>query len=251
MKVTLVQMDIVWGDIAANCETASAAIDSASGSDLYILPEMWSTGFATEPKDVADDKLLSLRWMKQKADSINAAIVGSVATMCEDGSYRNRLYFVKPGKDTNAAYYDKRHLFTYGGEDKRYTAGDERVIVEWRGVRFLLQVCYDLRFPVFSRNKGCAYDAAIYVASWPKSRINAWRTLIRARAIENQCYVLAVDRIGNDPVCEYCGGTEIIDAYGRTVEACPDGTASTITVTLDIDSLAAFRRKFPVLNDAD
>lgn len=266
MNVTLIQMDIVWGDIAANCQTASGAIDSAPGSDLYILPEMWSTGFATEPESIADDSLQSLKWMQQKADSINAAIAGSVATKCDDGTYRNRFYFVMPQSATaigdvqsatatgavpSVPYYDKHHLFTYGNEHHRYTAGKERVIVEWRGVRFLLQICYDLRFPTYARNTGCAYDAAIYIASWPKSRIAPWRALLKARAIENQCYVLAVDRIGTDPVCDYCGGTEAIDAYGRTVAACPDDVASVITVAIDMEKLTAFRKKFPVLNDAD
>lgn len=248
MKATLIQMDIKWGDIKANCAIASQLVDSVPGSDLYILPEMWSTGFATEPESIADGNLESLVWMKQKSAETDAAICGSVATRCDDGTYRNRFYFVKP--DGDVVYYDKHHLFTYGKEHHHFTAGNERVIVEWRGVRFLLQICYDLRFPCFSRNKS-DYDCAIYVASWPASRIEPWRALLKARAIENQCYVLAVDRIGNDPVCAYCGGTEIIDAYGRIVSVCPDNTAATISATLDMAKLAAFRKKFPVLNDAD
>jgi len=251
MKVTLIQMDIAWGDIARNCHVASEMIDSAPASDLYVLPEMWSTGFATQPEGIADDKLASLQWMQQKADAMNAAIAGSVATKCEDGTYRNRFYFVKPSADGPVQYYDKHHLFTYGGEQHHYTAGAERVIVAWRGVRFLLQICYDLRFPTFARNKGCAYDAAIYVASWPTTRIEAWRALLRARAIENQCYVLAVDRIGQDPACTYCGGTEAIDAYGRIIHACNDDIACSITIDIDMNSLAKFRQKFPVLNNAD
>lgn len=256
MKVTLVQMDIVWGNIAANCEVASRLIDNTPGSDLYVLPEMWSTGFATEPDGIADDSLQSLKWMQQKANAINAAVCGSVATKAEDGTFRNRFYFVKPQASQAdvepqvTEFYDKHHLFTYGNEHHRYTAGQERVIVEWRGVRFLLQVCYDLRFPCFARNNGTAYDCAIYVASWPTSRIDPWRALLKARAIENQCYVLGVDRIGTDPACSYCGGTEIVDAYGR-VEACPDDQQCTLTCTLDMDALEAFRKKFPVLNDAD
>lgn len=249
MKVTLIQMDIAWGDIAKNCDVASQLIDSAPGSDLYVLPEMWSTGFATEPDGIADDCYLSLSWMQHKADSINAAIAGSVAVKAEDGTFRNRFYFVRPGEESTP-YYDKHHLFTYGNEHHRYTAGQSRTIIEWRGVRFLPQVCYDLRFPCFSRNNGAAYDCAIYVASWPTSRIEAWRALLKARAIENQCYVLAVDRIGNDPACSYSGGTEAVDAYGR-VEACPDNEQCTLTYTLDMDALVAFRHKFPVLNDAD
>lgn len=241
-----------------NHEMVHRAIAMAPQSELYVLPEMWSTGFATDPKDVAetsptgsDDDFPSLVWMRAEARQMDAAVAGSVAVQLADGTFRNRMYFVKP--DGEFVYYDKRHLFTYGGEDKRYTAGDERVIVEWRGVRFLLQVCYDLRFPCFSRNSSgeTAYDCAIYVASWPTPRIGVWDVLTKARAIENQCYVLATNRVGTDPVCSYSGGTAIIDAYGRTVSRMDDNVAGTITAELDMEKLVAFRKKFPVLNDTD
>lgn len=256
MIVTLLQQDIVWGNPSANQQLAEAAIMSAPKSDLYVLPEMWSTGFATEPKGVAESDESSLSWMKQMADRMDAAIAGSVATEV-DGHYYNRFYFVKPSSDregSEVSFYDKHHLFTYSGEHHRYTAGDRRVVVEWRGVRFLLQVCYDLRFPVFSRNTldgPGAYDVALYVASWPTSRRAPWDTLLRARAIENQCYVCGVDRVGSDSFCQYNGGTAIIDAYGRTVSSCPDGEASHITADLEMASLEAFRKKFPVLLDKD
>ena len=167
---------------------------AADKSDLYVLPEMWSTGFATEPEGIAESDGSSLNWMKQMANRLDAAVAGSIATEI-DGKYYNRFYFVKPANDDNdneIEYYDKHHLFTYSGEHLRYTAGERRVVVEWRGWRFLLQVCYDLRFPVFARN--CAegpdaYDVALYVASWPTSRRAPWDALLRARAIENQCYV--------------------------------------------------------------
>lgn len=252
MIITLLQQDIVWANPLANQEAAEAAILSAPKGDLYVLPEMWSTGFATEPEGIAESDGASLRFMQQMADRMDAAIAGSIATEV-DGKYCNRFYFVKPGDDT-PAYYDKHHLFTYGGEHHRYTAGSERVVVEWLGVRFLLQVCYDLRFPIFARNVAegpDAYDVALYVASWPTSRRAPWDTLLRARAIENQCYVCGVDRVGDDPACQYNGGTAIIDAYGMTVAACPDGEVSAITAELDMDALAAFRKKFPVLGDRD
>ena len=179
---------------------------AADKSDLYVLPEMWSTGFATEPEGIAESDGSSLNWMKQMANRLDAAVAGSIATEI-DGKYYNRFYFVKPandGSDNEIEYYDKHHLFTYSGEHLRYTAGERRVVVEWRGWRFLLQVCYDLRFPIFARN--CAegpdaYDVALYVASWPTSRRAPWDTLLRARAIENQCYVCGVDRTGDDPAC--------------------------------------------------
>lgn len=251
MTITLLQQDIVWGNPTANQQAAGQAILSAAPSDLYVLPEMWSTGFATQPEGMAERDESSLQWMKQMAVRMDAAIAGSVATEV-DGRYYNRFYFVKPTGEV--AYYDKHHLFTYGGEHHRYTAGHQRVIVEWRGVRFLLQVCYDLRFPIFARNASDgpdAYDVALYVASWPTSRRAPWDLLLRARAIENQCYVCGVDRVGSDPACEYNGGTALIDAYGRTVASCPDGEPGLLTATLDLEQLHAFRRKFPVLGDRD
>ena len=168
---------------------------------------MFSTGFITLPNGIAErEDCETLRWMVQKAKERNAAIAGSIAIESE-GHFYNRLYFVKP--DGKITHYDKRHLFSYSGEDKSFTPGNKRVIVTFRGVRILLQICYDLRFPVFSRNKG-DYDMMLYVASWPTSRVKQWLALLRARAIENQCYVAAVDRVGKDPSCEYCGGTLLL-----------------------------------------
>ena len=248
MKITLLQQDILWANPKENVRRADEAIGLHPGSDLYVLPEMFSTGFCTSPEEVAEPADgETLQWMKRKAKETDAAIAGSVAVR-EDGKFFNRFYFVKP--DGSAVWYDKRHLFTYGGESLRYTAGKERVVVDFRGVRILLQVCYDLRFPVFSRNRG-DYDLAVYVASWPVSRREVWNTLLRARAIENQCYVAGVNRVGTDPACEYDGGTRLVDAYGKVVAACEDGKEEAITVSLDLDRLNAFRKKFPVLEDSD
>lgn len=257
MKITLLQQNIVWNNPQENQKAAEEAIFAADRSDVYVLPEMWSTGFATDPVGIAEDKGLSLRWMQDIATRMNAAVAGSVATEV-DGRYYNRFYFVTPD---DFKCYDKRHLFTYGGEDKRYTAGNERVVVEWRGVRFLLQVCYDLRFPVFSRNipntgfskeeETSPYDVALYVASWPDSRRSVWDALLVARAIENQCYVCGVNRVGDDAQCHYNGGTVCVDAYGRIVAQCADETQSAVTVEVDMEKLKRFRAKFPVLSDAD
>lgn len=248
MIVSLIQMNIAWASPEQNRKTAEEAIKSAPGSDLYVLPEMWSTGFATQPDDIAEsDNSESLEWMKGMAASTSAAIAGSLAVQCADGSFRNRFYFVKP--DGEVTYYDKHHLFTYGGEHLRYKAGDEKVVVEWAGVRFRLIVCYDLRFPGWARNHE-DYDVLLCVASWPTPRVEAWRTLLRARAIENQCYVCGVNRIGNDPNCEYCGGTAFIDPYGNAEEA-QKNAAGTITSMIDLTALNAFRAKFPVLKDRD
>lgn len=185
--------------------------------------------------------------MKRKAAERNCAIAGSVA-VCENGNYYNRFYFVHP--DGAVQHYDKKHLFTFGGEHKRFTAGTERVVVNFRGVRILLEVCYDLRFPVWARNLG-DYDMILYVASWPTPRVDAWSALLRARAIENQCYVAGVNRMGVDPACEYSGGSAIIDPYGKTIAECPWSRESAVSADIDMEALQTFRKKFPVLDDAD
>ena len=248
MRVTILQGDIEWANSAANVQKFDSLIDAHNGSDLYVLPEMFSTGFCTEPEGIAESaESDTLRWMQQKSAAIGAAIAGSVA-VCDDGKYFNRFYFVKPDGEVN--HYDKHHLFTYGGEHNHFTAGDKRVVVEYRGVRILLEICYDLRFPVWSRNHG-DYDMILYVASWPTSRVEAWSALLVARAIENQCYVAGVNRVGCDPKCEYCGGSVVIDPYGKTLASCVMGQESVVSAEIDMEALAAFRLKFPVLNDAD
>lgn len=248
MKITILQRDIEWANPALNVQRAEEAIDRNAGADLYLLPEMFSTGFCTQPEGIAElSDSDTLKWMKRKAAEIDAAIAGSVAVE-QEGRYYNRFYFVKP--DGTVTYYDKKHLFTYGGEHLRFTAGEERVVVEWRGVRILLEICYDLRFPIWARNKG-DYDMILYVASWPTPRVAAWSALLVARAIENQCYVAGVNRVGTDPACEYCGGSVIIDPYGKTIAACADNTECEATAEVNMEVLEAFREKFPVLKDAD
>ena len=248
MKIAIIQTTIEWGNPSANVKRLNEIIDRQGQADLYVLPEMFSTGFCTEPKGIAEPvNCDSLQWMKRKAAEKNAALAGSIATE-EEGRYCNRFYFVHP--DGKVEWYDKKHLFTYGGEDKHFTAGKERVVVAFRGVRILLQVCYDLRFPVWARNRK-DYDMILYVASWPTSRVGAWKTLLKARAIENQCFVAGVNRVGGDPNCSYCGGSAVIDPYGELMAACEDGVEMTAEAEIDMDKLEAFRQKFPVLNDAD
>lgn len=247
MKVTILQNDIYWSDISANTQHVDEIMDKADKADLYVLPEMFSTGFCTHPEGIADKNGNTLAWMRKKAAEKDAAIAGSIAVE-EDGKFYNRFHFVYP--DGKVLCYNKKHLFTYGGEDKRFTPGNERVIAEYKGVRILLQICYDLRFPVFSRNRN-DYDVAIYVASWPTPRVEAWKALLKARAIENQCYVLAVNRVGSDPFCQYCGGSAVIDPYGKIVSACEDGKECIAVADIDMKELLAFREKFPVLEDAD
>ena len=264
MKVTILQTDIKWADPDANQKALESALLSSEKSDLYVLPEMWNTGFmaVNNENENQNEKLspftfhLSPFTLQGLARRFDAAIAGSMDVE-EDGKRYNRFYFVTP---TDVYTYDKRHLFSYAGEDKNFTAGKERTIVEWRGVKFLLQVCYDLRFPCFSRNKKLShftshispsYDAIIYVANWPASRRRVWDVLLQARALENQCFVVGVNRVGDDPVCHYDGGSAIIDAKGKLLAQVPDNTAAAATAILDMESLNAFREKFPVLQDAD
>lgn len=248
MQISLIQLNIVWAQPSDNIKKADTLIDSLPETDLIILPEMFSTGFITLPNGIAErEDCETLRWMVQKAKERNAAIAGSIAIESE-GHFYNRLYFVEP--DGKITHYDKRHLFSYSGEDKSFTPGNKRVIVTFRGVRILLQICYDLRFPVFSRNKG-DYDMMLYVASWPTSRVKQWLALLRARAIENQCYVAAVDRVGKDPSCEYCGGTLLLDPFGETITECPMNAETTATGKIDLDTLNAYHKRFPAINDAD
>lgn len=251
MKITILQQDIVWANSEANCKAADKAIDANAGSELYVLPEMFSTGFATKPAGIAEADGYSLHWMKAKAKAVGAAICGSVATEA-DGRFYNRFYFVEPGEVTS---YDKRHLFTYSGEDKAFTSGTERPIIEYGGFRILPEVCYDLRFPVWARNGGYNtkdhYHIIIYVASWPETRQQAWDTLLRARAIENQCYVVGVNRVGSDPGNRYAGGSVIIDPWGSTLASCKNGEVGAATADVDMMKLEDFEKAFPVLNDKD
>lgn len=249
MKVAIVQHDIVWAQPTENLRHLSQLLDRQSEADLYVLAETFTTGFMAKGNETTDISH-GLTWLQQQAKEKDAVFAASIATKDEDGSLRNRLFFVRP--DGTYDYYDKHHLFSYAGETDAYVAGQERVIVEWRGIRFLLQVCYDLRFPCFSRNnEKIPYDCALYVGSWPTSRLAVWDTLLHARAIENQCYVAGVNRIGEDQSGRYSGGTLIVDHYGNTMAACPLGEDSAITVELDLQKLKEFRRKFPVLKDAD
>ena len=168
MKVIILQTDICWANPEANRVHLDEMLDAQSGADLYVFPEMFSTGFCTQPEGVAEPAdSETLQWMKRKAKEKDCALAGSIAVE-EEGKYYNRFYFVTP--DGQVRWYNKKHLFTYGGEDKHYTPGNERVVASFRGVRFLLEVCYDLRFPVWSRNRG-DYDAILYVASWPTPRV--------------------------------------------------------------------------------
>ena len=248
MKVAIIQNDIRTEQLEWTLQFATDLLNQQPGADLYVLPETFATGFMIEGSLEHGPRIL--RWMQQQASRLDAAVAGSIAINDEGGNPRNRLFFVRP--DGTYDYYDKHHLFTMAGETDAYVAGNRRVVVEWRGVRFLLQVCYDLRFPVFSRNRG-DYDAIIYVANWPSSRSEVWHTLLRARALENQCFVIGANAVLNSSPLGGAGGglSAIIDAYGHTLVQCaPDG-AESASAELDMETLQCFRQKFPVLADAD
>lgn len=253
MRIALIQTDIAWCNPEVNIARAEALIASSEPADLYVLPEMWSTGFVIEAQDVAqpEEQCQALQWMVTTAANRNCAISGSLV-ISEDGKYYNRHYFVTP--EGIAARYDKHHLFRLGGETKRFTAGQQRVIVEWQGIKFLLQTCYDIRFPIFARNSVVDgvynYDAIIYIASFPSPRMAAWRTLSAARAIENECYVIAVNRTGDDIYCNYNGGSVVWDSFGGSIAEAGERECI-IIADIDIDELRLRRRRFPTLIDAD
>ena len=250
MRITLLQTAPEWGNPAQSREDARRMLMGTQKTDLVVLPEMFSTGFVTDPVGVAEEgEGDSLRWMQDYARNRGCAITGSVSTHV-DGSYRNRLYFVFP--DGHYQYYDKHHLFTYGGENNSYTPGQQHVIVNYMGFRLLLQTCYDLRFPCWSRYAdNLKYDAIIYVANWPSSRQSAWQLLIRARAIENQCYTIGVNRVGDDQRCHYIGASAVIDVTGRTVAQCRRGVPQALMCEIQMEELQRRREKFRVLDDRD
>lgn len=244
-KVALIQSDIRWGSVDYNLQVIEQTIASAPQSDLYVLTETFATGFGTEPEEAARAESEITAMMSRVAASRNCAICGSLIVERE-GHYRNRLLFVTPD---GVQHYDKRHLFSIGGEGAMYAAGKERQVVEWRGVRWLLATCYDLRFPVWLRNRG-DYDVMICAASWPSARAEVWDTLLRARAIENVAYSIGANRIGNDPSTTYSGGSIVYDFRGRAI-ARAESSETVLSATIDREALSEFRLKFPVERDAD
>ena len=253
MKVTILQIDIEWGNPTANIKRVESLLAQVPSSDLYVLPEMWSTGFATEPIDIAENESdsISLQWMINTARKKKCALCGSLAIKTSLGVYRNRHYFYD-GKNDNLDYYDKHHLFRYGHEDKYYQSGEKHTIVSYNGYKILLLTCYDLRFPVWSRySDHLKYDIIICVANWPDSRQNAWQILTRARAIENQSYLIGCNRVGDDHYSHYQGSSVIVSPYGKTLAFCPSDRESFVTYQLDLEELNRLRNKFRVLEDRD
>lgn len=248
MKISLIQFDIAWQNPEENIRRMDALLAKAPASDIYLLPETCSTGFCMEPESCAEEERgVTREWMRKQAAARDGAICGSVMTRTAAG-FVNRLYFARP--DGEVLQYDKRHLFSFSGENIAFTAGHERPIWEFRGVKIMPVVCYDLRFPVWMRNCD-EYDVALVVACWPASRQLAWETLLRARAMENQCYVAGVNRVGVDPFGNYEGGSMVVNPYGLSAVECERGVPDVATVEMDMEKMGAFREKFPSLKDRD
>lgn len=246
IRVAICQYDMEWQNIPSNLARAEKLIAQVE-ADCIVLPEMFATGFSTDPTAIAEPMNgRTVEWMRSAAARYNCAIVGT-AIIEEDGRYFNRALFVKPSGEVT--HSDKRHLFSIGGEAEHLTAGTERVIVEWGGLRWLLLTCYDLRFPVWSRNRE-DYDVALYPSSWPASRRFAWQTLLRARAIENEAYVIGANRIGSDPTTCYSGDSAIIGFKGETLAEIGN-MEGVLTTELNLKELEVFREKFPVSRDSD
>lgn len=247
LRIALYQMDVLWRQREENLAKAARFVGECD-ADLVILPETFSTGFLAKSLFEAETMQgQTVEWLRSTATENNKAVMGSVM-INDKGKLFNRLFFCRP--DGSMDWYDKRHLFSFGGEGQKVTAGRKRVIVEYKGFRILLQVCYDLRFPVWSRNVG-DYDMIVYVASWDTTRINVWNTLLRARAIENQCYVAGVNRVGTDPTAHYDGSSAIIDYYGGTIAAPEQNVEEGISAEIDMEPLNRYREKFRALGDAD
>ncbi len=250
MKTALIQFDTIWENKQANLEFVQNKILSLSDDvDIVVLPEMFTTGFTMNPEIVSEEEQgETLKIVQKLASAKQTAITGSWVVK-EDGDYYNRLFFVFP--DGSYKTYNKRHLFTLAGEEKVYKPGNEKLIVNYKGWNICLLVCYDLRFPVYSRIVNQNYDLLVYVASWPDRRIDAWDALLKARAIENMSYVVAVNRCGIDPNgVEYSGHSQVIDFMGKHVVEPLVNEQISIT-ELGKDPLEIARQKFAFLNDAD
>ena len=260
LKVTLVQTELHWENADANLAMFTQKLSGIEkgSTDLIVLPEMFSTGFSMNAKHLAEkENGKTIQWMAQQANNKNAVITGSIIFE-EDGKYYNRLIWMRP--DGTFEYYNKRHLFSMGNEHLHYSAGDKKIITELNGWKICPLVCYDLRFPVWSRNHFirenataiAEYDLLIYIANWPERRNHPWKTLLLARAIENQCYVAGLNRVGADGNnIIHSGDSAIINAKGEIISTIPAHKNYISTIELNYNELINFRKEFPVGLDAD
>jgi predicted amidohydrolase len=248
LHIGLVQTSLVWEDVDANLQRLETLILPMQ-TDLIVLPEMFSTGFSMDPEKLAAEAgNKSLAAMQRWASSTGAAICGSTMWAADDG-FTNRCWFVFP--DGSSSFYDKRHLFSLGKEHRHYKPGNEKRIVAYKGWNIALFVCYDLRFPVWSRNRG-EYDLAVYVANWPQARIAHWDVLLPARAVENQCYVAGVNRVGEDGNdIPHTGHSAFYGPDGSRICFAGEGKESVLHAEADAEKLVLYRRQLPFLKDAD
>lgn len=251
LRISIIQTNIVWENKQENLRLLRDKLQALHGTtEIVVLPEMFSTGFSMNSRELAEPNSgETMQTLKSWSEEFQFAITGSFICSEQDSFY-NRAFFITPQGE--AYYYDKRHLFRMGQEAKHFAAGNSKLIIPYHEWHICLLVCYDLRFPVWSRNLNNEYDLLIYVASWPQARRLAWDTLLRARALENMCYVCGVNRIGTDGNNHlYNGGSVVYSAKGEILTTVPDGEEAISTVSLDLNSLQQFRDKFPVWKDAD
>lgn len=250
LNIAYVQPDIKWHDIEGNLRQYDTIIDGIADADLIVLPEMFATGFTNQLNGTAQPMNGPLvEWMLRKAREKNAAVAGS-QIIADGPHFYNRLLMAMP--DGRLEWCDKRHLFRMGCENETLTAGTKLKIINFRGWRIRPVVCYDLRFPVWLRNTNNNYDLLLCVADWPTARHDVFETLLRARAIENQCYVVGVNRVGTDGLgIDYSGGSAVIDIYGGVMSRLPENTVGIGRATISLSKLNAFREKFPTVLDAD
>ena len=260
LTITTIQTNLHWENKEANLSLLEDRIRNISDlTEIVILPEMFNTGFSMRPEVLAETMTgETILWMTEVAARYRVILAGSVIIE-EDGKYYNRLVWMQP--NGQYGYYDKRHLFAFAGEDQLYTAGNKRMIASVKGWKINLQICYDLRFPVWARQQGVQtstdgeekpeYDLLIYVANWPERRSHAWKTLLCARAIENQCYAIGVNRVGKDGNDIYhSGNSMVIDPLGEVLYHMAD-EEDTFTITLQKEQIETVRTKFPFWKDAD
>ncbi|MES2645359.1 MAG: amidohydrolase [Bacteroidota bacterium] len=258
LLVTTIQTDLFWEDKQSNLSMLEEKIAGSGKTEIVILPEMFSTGFSMQPEKFAENMDgPTINWMRKMAADHRVILTGSLMIQ-EEGNFYNRLIWMLP--NGQAGFYNKRHLFAYANEHKHYTAGNRRLIASVKGWKINLQVCYDLRFPVWSRQQlkenreglqEPEYDLLVYVANWPERRSHAWKTLLIARAIENQCYVVGVNRVGNDGNNVYhSGDSMVVDPLGEVLYECSHEN-SIQTALLSVEFLKEVRNRFPFWKDAD
>lgn len=249
LKIVLLQSELHWEQPEANLAMFEEKLwQLEKGQDIIVLPEMFTTGFTMNTKLWEHKNGKTVNWMKQQAVQFNAVVTGSLIIK-DENNYYNRLVWADPSGELK--FYDKRHLFRMADEDKYFSEGKERLIVEYKGWKILPQVCYDLRFPVWTRNRELEYDLALFVANWPAARSNAWKILLQGRAVENLAFVAGLNRVGQDGKgINYNGASSVINYKGEVMQQVMEEEA-VIYETLEAEPLQLFREKFPAWRDAD